>query len=243
MSADAGRTDARARPVVAIDGPVGAGKSTVARALADALGYDYVNTGAMYRAVACAARNIGYNDVRAGDPEFERRLGELLENISIAFNGGRVMLSDKDITAEISAPEIGELASRLSTLASVRAKMRELQREAGGKGGVVMEGRDIGTAVFPDAEFKFFLTADISVRAERRRAELAAKGIPVTRAEVTAQLTTRDERDRTRELAPLRRADEAIEIDSSALGIDQVVDAMKARVESGARAIKGLKRV
>jgi cytidylate kinase len=151
------------------------------------------------------------------------------------------MLNGRDVTAEISAPEIGELASRLSTLASVRAKMREMQRAAGANGGVVMEGRDIGTAVFPDAEFKFFLTADVNVRARRRQKELAAKGEPASFAEVLEQLKRRDERDRGRELAPLRRAPDAIEIDSSAMGIDEVVDAMKARVESGARAAKGLK--
>ena len=242
MSAKSNPAGARERPVIAIDGPVGAGKSTVARALAHALGFDYLNTGAMYRAVACAARNIGYNDIKAGDPEFERRLGELLENISITFSGECVMLDGRDVTAEISAPEISELASRLSTLAIVRAKMRELQRAAGANGGVVMEGRDIGTAVFPDAEFKFFLIADINVRAARRHAELLAKGIHIPLEDVLAQLKQRDERDRGRELAPLRRAADAIEIDSSELGIEQVVDAMKARVESGARAVKGLKR-
>lgn len=233
---------ARGRPVIAIDGPVGAGKSTVARALAHALGFSYLNTGAMYRAVACAARNIGYNDMEAGGSEFERRLGELLEKISITFRGERVTLNGRDVTDEIAAPEIGELASRLSTLGIVRSKMRELQRAAGAGGGVVMEGRDIGTAVFPDAEFKFFLTADLNVRAARRRAELTAKGIAAPFDEVLAQLKRRDERDRGRELAPLRRAADAIEIDSSACGIDQVVNAMKARVESGARAVKGLKR-
>jgi cytidylate kinase len=242
MSDEETAAGARERPVIAIDGPVGAGKSTVARELARTLGFAYLNTGAMYRAVACAARNIGYNDIEAGDPEFERRLGELLENISITFSGDRVMLNGRDVSAEISAPEIGELASRLSTLAMVRAKMREAQRAAGAGGGVVMEGRDIGTAVFPDAEFKFFLTADINVRAQRRHAELAAKGIAVSRAEVMEQLRRRDQRDRARELAPLRRADDAIEIDSSARGVEQIVDAMKARVESAARAVKGLKR-
>lgn len=242
MTAAADPAGARERPVIAIDGPVGAGKSTVARALAHALGFDYLNTGAMYRAVACAARNICYNDIGVGGAEFERRLGELLENISIKFSGDRVMLNGRDVTAEISTPEIGEMASRLSTRAIVRGKMRELQRAAGAKGGIVMEGRDIGTAVFPDAEFKFFLTADVNVRAARRRDELVAKGIPASRVEVLEQLKRRDERDRGRELAPLRRAADAIEIDSSALAIERVVDAMKARVESGARAVKGLKR-
>src|SRR5260370_8641 len=127
------------------------------------------------------------------------------------------------------------------TLAIVRRKMRELQRAAGRDGGVVMEGRDIGTAVFPDAEFKFFLDADVDVRAERRWRELVAKGASVTRDEVLAQLLERDRRDSERELAPLRRADDAIVIDSTRLSIAEVVAAMKARVEAASRALKGLK--
>src|SRR5438128_6002197 len=137
---------ARSRPVVAIDGPVGAGKSTVARALARALGFEYLNTGAMYRAVAVAAR---YNGIAPDASDADARLEQLLESIKINFNGERVLLAGRDISAEISTPEIGELASRLSTRPVVRAKMRELQRAAGEAGGVVMGGRDIGTAVVP----------------------------------------------------------------------------------------------
>lgn len=219
----------RKRPVIAIDGPVGAGKSTVARELAHQLGFTYVNTGAMYRAVAVAAC---YKDVEAGDPAVEARLGEILKSISITFEDRRVMLNGRDISAEITAPAIGDSASRLSTLGVVRTRMRELQRAAGREGGVVMEGRDIGTAVFPDAEFKFYLTADINVRAERRWAELAAQGVAITREAVVAQLRERDARDQGRELAPLRRADDAIVIDSTSLSVAQVVNEMKARVES-----------
>lgn len=219
----------RKRPVIAIDGPVGAGKSTVARELAHQLGFTYVNTGAMYRAVAVAAC---YNDIEAGDPAVEARLGEILKSISITFEDRRVMLNGRDISAEITAPAIGDSASRLSTLGVVRTRMRELQRAAGREGGVVMEGRDIGTAVFPDAEFKFYLTADINVRAERRWAELAAQGVAITREAVLAQLRERDARDQGRELAPLRRAEDAIVIDSTSLSVAQVVNEMKARVES-----------
>jgi cytidylate kinase len=200
----------RARPIIAIDGPVGAGKSTVARELARSLGFSYINTGAMYRAVALVARESG---ISPGDAQIERRLAGILDVIAITFDGERVHLSSRDITATITAPEVGDLASRLSTLAIVRRKMRELQRAAGREGGVVMEGRDIGTAVFPDADFKFFLDADVEVRAERR----------------------------WRELAPLRRADDAIVIDSTRLSIKEVVAAMKARVEATSRALKGLK--
>jgi cytidylate kinase len=222
---------ARSRPVVAIDGPVGAGKSTVARALARALGFEYLNTGAMYRAVAVAAR---YNDVAPDAGDADARLEQLLQSININFDGERVLLAGRDISAEISTPEIGELASRLSTRPVVRAKMRELQRAAGEAGGVVMEGRDIGTAVFPDAEFKFFLTADVNVRAARRFAELAANSVAIAEAEVLAQLKQRDQRDQARELAPLRQAGDAIVIDSSKLNLDDVVRAMIARIEAGA---------
>ena len=222
-------TAPRKRPVIAIDGPVGAGKSTVARELAHQLGFTYVNTGAMYRAVAVASC---YKDIEAGDPAVEARLGEILTSISITFEDRRVMLNGRDISAEITTPAIGDSASRLSTLGVVRTRMRELQRAAGREGGVVMEGRDIGTAVFPDAEFKFYLTADINVRAERRWAELAAQGVAITREAVVAQLRERDARDQGRELAPLRRAEDAIVIDSTSLSVAQVVNEMKARVES-----------
>jgi cytidylate kinase len=229
----------RSRPVIAIDGPVGAGKSTVARELARALGFTYLNTGAMYRAVAVAAR---YNNIKPDDSDADQRLGQLLETIDISFKGERVFLAGRDISAEISSPEIGDLASRFSTSLVVRTRMRELQRVAGAEGGVVMEGRDIGTAVFPDAEFKFYLTADVEVRAARRYAELAAKGVDITQAEVLAQLKQRDERDRARELAPLRRADDAIAIDSSGLDAGQVARAMLARIAGGTQTTKDLKR-
>jgi CMP/dCMP kinase len=221
----------RRRPVVAIDGPVGAGKSTVARALARSLGFSYLNTGAMYRAVAVAARERG---IKPDDPALEERLGALLDSIVITFEGERIQLCGRDITAVVTGPEIGDLASRFSTLAIVRNRMRKLQRAAGHDGGVVMEGRDIGTAVFPDAEIKFFLTADIDVRAQRRYAELAAKGIVTTPAEVLAQLSERDQRDQARAIAPLKQAKDAIVIDSTALDVGEVVNAMKTRVEASA---------
>jgi CMP/dCMP kinase len=215
----------RTRPVVAIDGPVGAGKSTVARALARALDFDYLNTGAMYRAVAIAARYINIDDNAT-----ESRLEQLLDSITINCEGERVLLDGKDVTAEISQPVIGDLASRLSTRPVVRARLCKLQRAAGETGGVVIEGRDIGTAIFSDAEFKFFLTAALRIRAARRFAELAARGVIITEAEVLAQLEERDRRDQQRELAPLRQAGDAIIIDSSELDVEQVVRAMLARV-------------
>ena len=219
----------RSRPVIAIDGPVGAGKSTVARRLAEVLGFEYVNTGAMYRAVAVAARDAG---IGADDPEAERKLDALLKTVRIEFSARRIMLDGRDLSDEIGSPEIGESASRLSTLGVVRARMRDLQRAAGARGGVAMEGRDIGTAVFPDAEFKFFLDASAEVRAERRWRELNARGVTITREEVLAQLLERDRRDRGRELAPLKPAPDAIVVDASRMSVEEVVTLMAQRVSA-----------
>ena len=219
----------RARPIIAIDGPVGAGKSTVALGLARALKFAYVNTGAMYRAVALAAREAG---ISPDDPGLSGRLAPLLESIRIAFAGERLILDGRDVTAALAEPAVGDLASRFSTLPIVRTRMRELQRAAGAAGGVVMEGRDIGTAVFPDAEFKFFLDADVRVRAGRRFAELTARGVKITLAEVLEQLTERDRRDRSREIAPLKCAADAIVIDSTALEARRVIEEIKKRIEA-----------
>jgi len=229
----------RARPIVAIDGPVGAGKSVAARELARLLKFSYLNTGAMYRAVAIAARDAG---VSPDDAEVESKLAPVLKSIRIAFDGEQIKLNGRDVTALITEPAIGDLASRFSALAIVRGRMRELQREAGREGGVVMEGRDIGTAVFPDAEFKFYLDAEVRVRAERRYEELKRKGTLASRDEVMAQLIERDRRDSGRELAPLRRADDAIVIDSTQLSATQVVAAMKSRIENRINAASHLKR-
>ncbi|HEY1852459.1 MAG TPA: (d)CMP kinase [Candidatus Binataceae bacterium] len=230
----------RARPIVAIDGPVGAGKSTVARALAKALGFSYLNTGAIYRAVAVAARAAGIRPdfVDASDAsKLNEQLTPILDSIAITFKGERVMLAGHDISDVIIEPEIGDLASRLSALPLVREKLLEVQRAAGIAGGVVMEGRDIGTAIFPDAEVKFFLVADPAVRAERRYAELAAKGVATTLAEVAAQLADRDRRDAGRAVAPLKPAADAIMIDSTIRDVDTVVNEMKTRVEAVSRAV------
>jgi cytidylate kinase len=229
----------RARPIVAIDGPVGAGKSVVARELARELGYSYLNTGAMYRAVAIAAREQG---VSPDDPNVEEGLKPVLAAITIKFDGEKIFLNGRDISAAVVEPEIGDLASRFSALGAVRARMRELQRAAGADGGVVMEGRDIGTAIFPDAEFKFFLEADVKVRAARRYEELKKKGASITEREVLDQLIERDRRDSGRELAPLRRADDALVIDSTKLSIKAVVAAMKAKINARINSAKDLKR-
>jgi CMP/dCMP kinase len=236
-----GRQDcARTRPIVAIDGPVGAGKSTVARELARALGFNYVNTGAMYRAVALAVREAG---IKPDEPELEQMLAPILRSIEIGFDEERILLNGRDVTALLAEPEISNLASRFSTLPTVRERMRELQRAAGAEGAVVMEGRDIGTAVFPDAEFKFFLDADVRERARRRFAELSAKGVKTSAAEVFAQVEERDRRDRSREHAPLKCAADAIVIDSTHRAIPEVVAVLRTRVEGRTPVKKGLKRV
>lgn len=218
----------RSRPIVAIDGPGGAGKSTVARRLAKDLGFTYLNTGAMYRAVALAVSEAA---IEQDDPKLEERIAPILKSLKIEFDSDRVLLNGRDISSEITRPDISDLASTYSTLGPVRARMRELQRAIGEQGGVVMEGRDIGTAVFPDAEIKFFLDADPAVRAARRYDELSAKGSTTTRDEVSRELMERDHRDSARELAPLRRADDAIVIDTSKMQIDQVVCVLKDRIQ------------
>jgi len=229
----------RERPVIAIDGPVSSGKSTAARGLARALGFVYLSTGAMYRAVAIKAREM---KIDPDAKDLEDRMRTVLDSARIDFDGERIRLDGRDVSQEISDPAIGDLASRLSTLGVVRERMRDLQRAMGDRGGVVMEGRDIGTAVFPDAEFKFFLEADVNVRAQRRYEELVAKQVPTTLDEVLAQLRERDLRDRSRALAPLKRADDAVEIDATRLDVAQVLDIMKSRIYAETSARKGLKR-
>ena len=229
----------RAKPIVAIDGPVGAGKSTVARALARELGFRYLNTGAMYRAVAIAA---GEAKIDLSAPELEAQLAPMLAAMRISFEGERILLGGDDVTERVTDPAVSDLASRLSALGVVRARMRELQRAAGSEGGVVMEGRDIGTAIFPDAEFKFFLDADVTVRARRRYQELAAKGASISFSQVLEQLRERDARDSSRALAPLKRADDAIVVDSTALDIPAVTNAIKEHILAATNADKGLKR-
>jgi cytidylate kinase len=217
---------------VAIDGPAGAGKSTVARRLADALGFVLVDTGALYRVVALASQRAGipWDDgdrVGALAHALVAREGLHLERTP---SGLRVRLDGEDVSEAIRTPDIGMGASLVSAHPAVRDALLEMQRQAGRPGGVVLEGRDIGTVVFPEAEVKFFLTARPEVRARRRYDELRAKGSTVTFEETLADVRRRDEQDSTRSVAPLRQASDAALVDSSEMGIDETVQRMAARI-------------
>jgi CMP/dCMP kinase len=215
----------RRRPiVVAIDGPAGAGKSTVSKRLTLLLGYRLLDTGALYRSVALRARRDGvsYSDVA--------QLAAIAAGLDINFRldgmTNRVFLGGEDVSAAIRTPEVSEGSSIVSAVPEVRAALLTLQRELAGQGGVVAEGRDVGTVVLPDAQAKFFLTASDEVRARRRVEELQAAGIAAMYDETLAEMRRRDQRDSSREAAPLVRAPDAIMVDSSVLTIDEVVDEM-----------------
>lgn len=221
----------RGRPVVTIDGPSGAGKSTVSARLAEAAGMVRLDTGAMYRACALAARRSG---VPWGDG---RRLGELARSMEISFRSAAgapgVFLSGEDIAEAIRSPEMSMGASEVSAHLPVREALVAKQREMGRDGGVVLEGRDTGTAVFPDAEAKFFLDASAAVRALRRFREAAGGG--QTYEEVLKDVLRRDVADSTREHSPLKVADGAVYIDSTTLTVDEVVRRMLDRLPGDSR--------
>lgn len=214
--------------VVAIDGPAGAGKSTVTRALTGAIGYQLLDTGALYRSVALAATRA---QVALDDGP---RLAELAASLPIRFelsgDVNRVFLGEDDVTAAIRSPEMSEGASVVSAVPEVRAALLDLQRDIGRGGGVVAEGRDIGTVVFPDAAVKFFLTATVAERARRRLAELLARGETTDLATVKAEIEQRDRRDSERDVAPLKQAADAILVDSTGRSVDEIVEEMVAAV-------------
>ena len=224
---------ARIRPVVAIDGPAGAGKSTVARRLAARLDFTLVDTGALYRSVALAAARAGVAwDDSEGVTAVAQRIvaSRSLELLPDRTKGVRVRLDGEDVSDAIRAGDMGMGASRVSAVAGVRDALFELQRIAGEQGGVVLEGRDIGTVVFPDAEVKFFLTASPEVRARRRHDELVQRGEQVDYADTLKEVRARDEQDTMRPIAPLRQAEDATLIDSSARAIDDIVEEMAEKV-------------
>ncbi len=209
--------------IIAIDGPAGAGKSTVARELARRLGYVYVDTGAMYRVVGLLAFETG------ADPDDGERLGEIAGRVRIRFeprpDGGQSVYADnRNVTQAIRAEEVGEWASKVSTRPEVRERLVALQREMGLGGGVVLEGRDIGTVVFPDADLKFFLEASAKERGRRRYLELHARGAPASLEDIVADIESRDRRDQSRSHSPLRCASDAERIDSTRMTADQVLE-------------------
>ena len=209
--------------VIAIDGPAGAGKSTVARALARRLGFFLLDTGAIYRSVALAAarRGIAFSDAE--------RLGHVAEALAIRFDeAGRVFLGDEDVSAAIRTPEMSQGASTVSAHPPVRAALLELQRRLAARGRCVVEGRDIGTVVLPWAPIKIFLTASPEVRARRRYDELVTKGQTVDLDRTLKEILERDDRDSSRATAPLKQAADAVLLDTSDLDEKTVVDRMEA---------------
>jgi cytidylate kinase len=221
------------RVVVAIDGPAGAGKSTVARALARRLGYVYIDTGAMYRAVALWAVRLG---VALNDAH---RLEQLAREARIEFAAGssRVLLNGEDVTAAIREPGMAEAASKVSMIGGVRRALVAAQRAMAESASVIMEGRDIGTVVFPDADVKIFLDADPEARAERRVEDLRRRGLAVEPDGVAQEIAERDRRDRTRSESPLIQAPDAVYVDTTGLSVERVEEAVlkiiRTRVSNG----------
>jgi CMP/dCMP kinase len=216
----------RSKPIVAIDGPAGSGKSTVARLVAERLGYVVLDTGALYRAVALATSRAQLDPGSSELPAFCEALVERGAIVLEPLLGGssRVLLDGEDVSREIRTPAMSQRASEVSVVPGVRAALLGLQRKMGEAGGLVVEGRDIGSVVFPDAEAKFFLTASVERRAERRHTELSATTNAPTLSSVLEQVVQRDRRDSERAVAPLVQAEDAALMDSTHLGIDQVVD-------------------
>ena len=210
---------------VAVDGPSGAGKSTLARAAASALGFLYVDTGAIYRTVGLSVRD------RGADPGDEPAVADILPSLRVELRYDeagrqRMLLNGRDVSEEIRLPEISRYASAVSALPVVRAYLMETQRELARRNNVIMDGRDIGTVVLPDAEVKVYLTASAQVRAERRCRELEERGTPQPFEEVLRDIEDRDYRDTHREAAPLRQAEDAVLLDTSALDFQQSLEAL-----------------
>jgi len=220
-------------PVIAIDGPAGAGKGTVARRLAARLGYRLLDTGSMYRALAWSVARAGLQ------PDDTPALRRHVERVQIDLEGDRVVVDGRDVTDDIRTQEIANLTSRLSMLAIVRDKLTPLQRRLASTGGVVLEGRDTGTVVCPEAEVKFYLDASLEERARRRQAELRARGIDLDPEAARREIAARDAQDSSRALAPLRRAPDAVEVDTTGLSVDQVVTALAEAIERRRRDVPG----
>jgi len=202
------------KKIIAVDGPAGAGKSTVSKICAARLGYTYIDTGAMYRAVALKVLNSG----KPADEKF-------LDDIKIELDeAARVFLDGREVTHEIRTPAVSRGASDVAKLGFVRKKLTELQRQMAARGSVIMDGRDIGTQVLPNADLKIFLTASVDERARRRFVELQAKGLAADISKIREEIIARDKQDSERKIAPLAKAEDAVLLDSTRLTIEQVVE-------------------
>jgi cytidylate kinase len=221
------------QPVIAIDGPAASGKSTTARLVAQRLGYLYIDTGAMYRAA-------GLKALRLGIPFSDREsIAQMMDGTDIrqepTSNGPATFLDGSDVSGQIRSPEVSQAASDISAISEVRQRLVKLQQQMGRAGGVVMEGRDITTVVFPGAEVKVFMKASIRERANRRRAELEAKGMTMDLKELEKQIESRDRQDSQRDDSPLTCTPDSLVIDTSTLTIDQQVEMVIARAEKAAK--------
>lgn len=203
---------------IAIDGPSGAGKSTVAKHIARELNIDYIDTGAMYRAVAYKMLK---NDI---EPDDQSALGKMLDETTVDFSGGETLLDGESVNAYIRTPEVTKMASACSAVPAVREKLVALQREMGLRKSVIMDGRDIGTNVFKDAVFKYYITASVAERAKRRFRELQLKDDSISLSDVKNDIEQRDLNDSTRTLNPLKKADDAKQVDTTGLGIIEVTE-------------------
>jgi cytidylate kinase len=216
---------------IVFDGPAGVGKSTIAKAVARKLGFTYVDSGAMYRAVTLFALEQGIPI----DAEHQQEMLATTETADFAFifadDDLRIYHGSRDLTEAIRSQEVTAMVSYVAALPEIRLGLKSLQRQMASSTNVVMEGRDIGTVVLPNADYKFFLTASAEIRARRRYKELAAKGIDIDFTTVLEDITKRDNLDSTREYAPLRKADDAIELDTSGLDIGEVINVVLAKIK------------
>lgn len=216
--------------IIAVDGPAGSGKSSSSRLLAERLGYRHIDTGALYRAVGLAAWEQGIN------PADQTGLATLCDSLRLhvvpGLQGMRLLMGERDVTVDIRRPEISQMASQVSAQPLVRQYLLVLQRDLGKDGGVVVEGRDIGTVIFPDADVKFYLDASPEERGRRRHAELRQKGEATNLVTTVQEIVTRDQRDSSRAHAPLRPADDAIIVDTTTLTLEEVIETLLQRIQA-----------